>query len=125
MQLLSKVFSVKMVYRQLITIILSIYKNFSLQGVFTRLKSPFEGNVTAWQFADEHYVILCVYRVMDKLHAPREVIRMANVPQGVYRLEDGTVMTSDTMMHAGVTVAFGHGDFASRVMVFEHMEDAR
>ena len=31
MQLLSKVFSVKMVYRQLITIILSIYKNFSLQ----------------------------------------------------------------------------------------------
>lgn len=33
MQLLSKVFSVKMVYRQLITIILSIYKNFSLQGL--------------------------------------------------------------------------------------------
>ena len=30
MQLLSKVFSVKMVYRQLITIILFIYKNFSL-----------------------------------------------------------------------------------------------
>lgn len=30
MQLLSKVFSIKMVYRQLITIILSIYKNFSL-----------------------------------------------------------------------------------------------
>ena len=30
MQLLSQVFSVKMVYRQLITIILSIYKNFSL-----------------------------------------------------------------------------------------------
>ena len=30
MQLLSKVFPVKMVYRQLITIILSIYKNFSL-----------------------------------------------------------------------------------------------
>ena len=30
MQLLSKVFSVKMVYRQLITIILSIIQNFSL-----------------------------------------------------------------------------------------------
>ena len=37
MQLLSKVFSVKMVYRQLITIILSIYKNFSLQIVPTSL----------------------------------------------------------------------------------------
>ena len=34
MQLLSKVFSVKMVYRQLITIILSIYKNFSLHVDF-------------------------------------------------------------------------------------------
>ena len=30
MQLLSQVFSVKMLYRQLITITLSIYKNFSL-----------------------------------------------------------------------------------------------
>ena len=40
MQLLSKVFSVKMVYRQLITIILSIYKNFSLQkNVFTSSRS--------------------------------------------------------------------------------------
>ena len=38
MQLLSKVFSVKMVYRQLITIILSIYKNFSLQN--TVIMSP-------------------------------------------------------------------------------------
>ena len=30
MQLLSQVFSIKMIYRQLITITLSIYKNFSL-----------------------------------------------------------------------------------------------
>ena len=30
MQLLSQVFSIKMLYRQLITTILSIYKNFSL-----------------------------------------------------------------------------------------------
>ena len=40
MQLLSKVFSVKMVYRQLITIILSIYKNFSLQDVFILRRKP-------------------------------------------------------------------------------------
>ena len=38
MQLLSKVFSVKMVYRQLITIILSIYKNFSLQPDLMRFR---------------------------------------------------------------------------------------
>lgn len=33
MQLLSQVFSIKMLYRQLITTILSIYKNFSLGEV--------------------------------------------------------------------------------------------
>lgn len=91
------------------------------QGVFTRLKSPFEGNVTAWQFADDRYVILCVYRVLAHTHAPHQVIRMADVPAGSYRMEDGAVMTSDTMMNAGVTVAFGKGDFDSCVMVFERI----
>lgn len=91
------------------------------QGVFTRLKSPFEGNVTAWQFADDRYVILCVYRVMARTHAPRQVIRMADVPQGRYRTEDGAVISSDTMMHAGVTVAFAQHDFDSHVMVFERI----
>lgn len=33
MQLLSQVLSVKMLYRQLITTTLSIYKNFSLMGI--------------------------------------------------------------------------------------------
>lgn len=42
MQLLSKVFSVKMVYRQLITIILSIYKNFSLQALCKALHNRLE-----------------------------------------------------------------------------------
>ena len=91
------------------------------QGVFTRLMSPFEGNVTAWQFADDRYVILCAYRVLAKTHAPRQVIRMADVPEGSYRMEDGTVITSDTMMHAGITVVFGRGDFDSRVIVFERI----
>ena len=47
MQLLSKVFSVKMVYRQLITIILSIYKNFSLPSLCKALHN--KPNETAGQ----------------------------------------------------------------------------
>ena len=44
MQLLSQVFSVKMAYGQLITIILSIYKNFSLGlVVIMRYSSVFFG----------------------------------------------------------------------------------
>lgn len=91
------------------------------QGVFTRLKSPFEGGVTAWQFADDQYVILCVYRVLAQTHEPRQVIRMVNVPQGRYRMENGAEVSSDTLMHAGVTVAFDVRDFDSRVMVFERI----
>lgn len=44
MQLLSQVFSVKMAYGQLITITLSIYKNFSLGRLWKALhKRPGEG----------------------------------------------------------------------------------
>ena len=44
MQLLSQVFSIKMLYRQLITITLSIYKNFSLGRLWKALhKRPGEG----------------------------------------------------------------------------------
>ena len=44
MQLLSQVFSIKMLYRQLITITLSIYKNFSLGFLCKALhKKPGEG----------------------------------------------------------------------------------
>ena len=43
MQLLSQVFSIKMLYRQLITTILSIYKNFSLNFLCKALhKTPGE-----------------------------------------------------------------------------------
>ena len=44
MQLLSQVFSIKMLYRQLITITLSIYKNFSLGFLCKALHNrPHEG----------------------------------------------------------------------------------
>ena len=43
MQLLSQVFSIKMLYRQLITITLSIYKNFSLVAVLTVIQNSQPG----------------------------------------------------------------------------------
>ena len=66
MQLLSKVFSVKMVYRQLITIILSIYKNFSLGRLCKALHNRLE------QIADmEHVSIQSVSRL---IHAAKKKI---------------------------------------------------
>ena len=89
------------------------------QGVFTRLLSPFESNIAAWQFADEERVILCAYRVLNHPNAAPAFIRLRNVPEGVYTAPDGSAVTANDLMHAGVPLLFPHEDFASRVMVFE------
>lgn len=58
MQLLSQVFSIKMLYRQLITITLSIYKNFSLgRVVIKRYSSVLCGKRLAKGTRAEPYLI--------------------------------------------------------------------
>ena len=89
------------------------------RGVFTRLMSPFEGNVTAWQFADDQRVILCAYRVLAKPNPAPVRIRLSDVPDGIYRAEDGSEVSSAALMNAGVCPDFSKGDFASSVMIFE------
>ena len=89
------------------------------RGTFTRLLSPFEGNVTAWQFSDEKRVILCAYRVLNMPNAAPLRVRLHNVPQGTYRASDGSLITGNDLMAAGVPLQFGWQDFSSIVMVFE------
>ncbi|MBQ3668584.1 MAG: alpha-galactosidase [Clostridia bacterium] len=91
----------------------------TLRGEFTRLLSPFRGNVTAWMFADTERLILCCYRVLARPNAAPFVIRLKNVPAGMYKLEDGRLMSANDLMNAGLIIDFPHGDFASRVMVLE------
>jgi alpha-galactosidase len=89
------------------------------QGVFTRLQSPFESNVTAWQFSDGQRVILCAYRVLNHPGDAPAFIRLKNVPEGVYTAPDGGVVSANDLMRAGVPLSFPRRDFASIVMVFE------
>ena len=91
------------------------------QGVFTRLLSPFKGNVTAWQFADDRRVILCAYRVLAKPNAAPLRLRLANLEEGQYRAPDGTVYTAQALMNAGIRPQFDRGDFTSCVMIFERI----
>ena len=91
------------------------------QGVFTRLLSPFDGNITAWQFADDKRVILCAYRVLAKPNAAPVRVRLAQVPEGTYKAPDGTLISSDALMHAGIRPQFERGDYASCVMIFDRM----
>lgn len=89
------------------------------QGVFTRLESPFEGNLTAWQFADEKRVILCAYRVLSHPNTAPARVRLHDVPGGVYLAPDGSKISADDLMRAGVRPTFPREDFASCVMIFE------
>ena len=91
------------------------------QGVFTRLLSPFEGNVTAWQFADDTRVILCAYRVLCQPNAKPIRVRLAGLKEGMYKSPDGTLVSSDALMHVGVRPPFERGDFSSSVMIFERV----
>ena len=92
-------------------------------GAFTRLLSPFDGNIAAWQFADDRRVILCVYRVLSRPNPGPVYVKMRGVPQGEYICENGQKMHANDMMRAGVKVSFPWGDFASCVMVFEKVSD--
>ena len=96
-------------------------RNTTQQGVFTRLLSPFQGNVTAWQFADEQRVILCAYRVLNMPNGEPLRVRLHDVPAGTYRDPEGQTVTSADLERAGVPLPFAHRDFASIVMVFERV----
>ena len=93
------------------------------QGAFTRLLSPFEGNVTAWQFADENRVILCAYRVLNMPNGEPLRARLHNVPNGLYQTADGSVVSASDLARAGVTLSFAPHDFASLVAVFERVKN--
>ena len=60
-----------------------------------------------------------MYRVMAEPNPAPIRIRLRNVPDGMYRAEDGSKATAQALMNAGVCPEFARGDFASCVMVFE------
>ncbi len=93
------------------------------RGVFTRLRSPLEGNVCAWQFADETRVILCAYRLLNRPNTAPERIRLREVPEGLYRGLDGFAVRGTDLERAGVEIPFPKEDFASCVMVFERIPE--
>lgn len=92
------------------------------QGDFTRLLSPFEGNVTAWQFADDTRVILCVYRVLAQPNPGLLRVRLHGLPEdAAYRAPDGSILSAAQLMHAGIVLPLEHSDFASCMMIFERI----
>ena len=93
----------------------------TLRGEFTRVSSPFENNIAAWQFADGERAILCVYRLLAKPNAAPVVVRLKNLPEGEYLLEDGRKMSANDLMRAGLKIDLPLGDVATRVIVLNRV----
>lgn len=93
----------------------------TMRGEFTRLASPFEGNIAAWQFVDAERIILCAYRQLAKPNAAPTVLKLKNLPEGEYCTEDGRRISARDLMRAGIRVEFPRGDVATRVIVLKRM----
>lgn len=91
------------------------------QGELYRLKSPFEGNETAWMFVseDKSEALVYYFRVMAEPHPPRRSLRLQGLnPEYDYIVEggaeaEGTVYGGDRLMNAGLALPYRQQDFES------------
>ena len=90
------------------------------QGEFTRLVSPFESDLTAWQFVRGDKVILCFFETMIKPTAPLRRIRMKGLDGDAhYRDAAGNVYSGGALMNMGYPVDGYMRDFQSRIVIMD------
>lgn len=86
-------------------------------GDLYRLKSPFEGNDTAWTVvaADKSEAFVAFFRVLAQPNAPIDWLRLAGLdPNADYEVVGtGERFGGDQLMYAGLPVPQLHGDFQS------------
>ena len=110
-------------------------RSLTARGTFTRLLSPFDddpstqGNYTAWQFADDHQVLLCYYRVLAEANPIAHRVFLKGLdPTAIYQLDDAEPLprglssrsfSGAALMQAGLPMTFTEGgDFVSRTLLF-------
>ena len=92
------------------------------QGEFTRLLSPFEGTLTAWQFAKDGKVILCYFQTLSMPNPQLRRIKLRGLkPDAHYRDADGKVYPGGALMNLGYLVDMRLRDFDSRIVVFDEV----
>ena len=89
------------------------------EGRFTRLRSPFEGALAAWQFADERCdeVLVCIFRRYAAAAPKDEYVRVMDIDtQACYRDDKGRVWHGGVLRYHGVKPQFDEGDAAGMVL---------
>lgn len=91
-------------------------------GDFYRLRSPFEGNDTAWMMIaeDRSEAFAAYFRVLAEPNAPLDWLRFKGLdPNAQYRLADtDSIYGGDQLMYAGLPLPRLHGDYQSCVWRF-------
>ncbi len=93
-------------------------------GTFTRLLSPFEGNLCAWQFTGQDHVLVFVFQVLQHAAKLFPSVKLHDLPQGIYQdMDNGLRHDSRFLERVGLTLDFGaavpaqgDGDFSSRLI---------
>lgn len=99
-------------------------RNTTAKGTFTRLLSPYEGNVVAWQFADEKRVVFCAYRILVRPNDRLLPIRLKGLPEGAnYVDEEGNAYSANDLMAFGIQPKLYPRDYASCVIVLTRQCD--
>ena len=89
------------------------------QGRFTRLASPFDGALVAWQFADadQNEILICLFRRF--IHANEEscFIRVRDIDEGSwYEDETGLRYHGSALKNIGLLPKFPLGDGVSQIL---------
>ncbi|MBD3922293.1 alpha-galactosidase [Paenibacillus sp. PR3] len=91
------------------------------QGDLYRLKSPFEGNESAWMFVseDQEEALVYYFQVMAVPHAPRRSLRLAGLnPELEYEVrssdsETASTFGGDRLMQLGLHLPYKQKDYES------------
>jgi len=89
------------------------------KGRFTRLRSPFEGELAAWQFADENQdeLLICIFRRYATPNPAHDYVQVPDVDENAcYTDDEGKLYHGGALKHAGILAQFPESDAASIVL---------
>ena len=98
------------------------FRTLTQQGQFTRLQSPFEHRIAAWQFASENQdeLLICLFQLHAAPNPADVYIRVTDVDtQAVYQDDDGNLYAGGVLKYQGIRAPFRemHGDDHNSVVL--------
>ena len=89
------------------------------QGRFTRLASPFEGALVAWQFSneDQSELMVCIFRRYAHANDGNAFVRLQDVDVCAWYVDDeGVRYHGSALQNIGLIPQFPFGDAASQIL---------